>query len=376
MHVLSAGGFVAMSREAFGSEDLLQEMLATNPDLMPGELVDPNSPRRWLLVTREAGIALAGSGAGNRWSLDHLFLDQDGIPTLVEVKRAEDTRGRREVVAQMLDYAASLGVWGPGRIRDVLRDRCSRSGVDIDQTVVEFVGPDGDVDAFWERVDTNLAGGRLRLVFLSDHISAELRQIIEFLNGQFQRAEVIGVEVRQWKGEGVTTLVSDVVGRTTAAAAAKGQGQSAPRLTADEFDQLLVSADPADAGAIRDLMMWCVEHGGFVSFGTGRSWPSCYLNWRTATGAAIWPLVPTLPSYVTVAFDGLAARPPFDDEGLREELRLRLATIDGIELPLDSLSRRPSFPLAAIRSSDARAHLFDVLSWFVQQLGTPVPTAH
>jgi hypothetical protein len=78
---------------------------------MPGELVDPQRPRRWLLVTREAGIALPGGAGGSRWSLDHLFLDQDGIPTLVEVKRASDPRGRREVVAQMLDYAASLSVW-------------------------------------------------------------------------------------------------------------------------------------------------------------------------------------------------------------------------------------------------------------------------
>src|SRR5688572_18045462 len=86
---------------------------------MPGELVDKHlPPRRWLLITREAGIALVSDdGGGSRWSLDHLFVDQDGIPTLVEVKRASDTRGRREVVAQMLDYAASLSGWGPGADR-------------------------------------------------------------------------------------------------------------------------------------------------------------------------------------------------------------------------------------------------------------------
>jgi len=49
-----------------------------------------------------------GSG---RWSLDHLFLDQDSIPTLVEVKRSSDTRIRREVVGQILDYAANALVY-------------------------------------------------------------------------------------------------------------------------------------------------------------------------------------------------------------------------------------------------------------------------
>ena len=46
-------------------------------------------------------------GAGSQFSLDHLFIDQDAIPTFVEAKRSIDTRIRREVVAQMLDYAAN-----------------------------------------------------------------------------------------------------------------------------------------------------------------------------------------------------------------------------------------------------------------------------
>jgi hypothetical protein len=48
-------------------------------------------------VTREAGVP-DGDDASDRWSLDHLFLDQDGVPTLVEVKRSSDPNpagGRR-----------------------------------------------------------------------------------------------------------------------------------------------------------------------------------------------------------------------------------------------------------------------------------------
>ena len=47
------------------------------------------------------------TGGLDRWSVDHLFIDQDAVPTIVEVKRASDTRIRREVVGQMLDYAAN-----------------------------------------------------------------------------------------------------------------------------------------------------------------------------------------------------------------------------------------------------------------------------
>jgi hypothetical protein len=59
-----------------------------------------------LLIAREVPIPDEMDGAA-RLSLDHLFVDQDSIPTLVECKRSTDTRTRREVVAQMLDYAAN-----------------------------------------------------------------------------------------------------------------------------------------------------------------------------------------------------------------------------------------------------------------------------
>jgi hypothetical protein len=42
------------------------------------------SSRRWLLIKREKPIP-AEDGSDGRWSVDHLFVDQEGIPTLVEV---------------------------------------------------------------------------------------------------------------------------------------------------------------------------------------------------------------------------------------------------------------------------------------------------
>ena len=71
----------------YSSEDLLQRLLEQYPDLLAGEQVDPDDPRRWLLVKREAGIEHDGDET-HRWRLDHLFLDQDGVPTLVETKIA------------------------------------------------------------------------------------------------------------------------------------------------------------------------------------------------------------------------------------------------------------------------------------------------
>ncbi len=123
---------VEMTEQPYDSEDLLQGLLAQYPDLIARDQVDPTDPRRWMLVAREVGLP-DREGAGDRWSVDHLFLDQDSIPTLVEVKRSSDTRIRREVVGQMLDYAANAVLfWPVETIRALLEERCRRDGLDPD----------------------------------------------------------------------------------------------------------------------------------------------------------------------------------------------------------------------------------------------------
>ena len=112
MFVLKENGdLIPMTASTYDSEELLQRWLADYPELLAGEQINPEEPRQWMLIQREAGVP-GGELSGSRWSLDHLFVDQDGTPTFVEVKRSSDTRIRREVVGQMLDYAANgLKYW-------------------------------------------------------------------------------------------------------------------------------------------------------------------------------------------------------------------------------------------------------------------------
>ena len=106
------GGLETLREQPYLDEADLQRLLAPHPSIMPGDQVDADSPRRWLLVRREAPVSLGSEDGLSGW-LDHLFLDQDAVPTLVEVKRSSDTRIRREVVGQMLDYAANAVVYWP-----------------------------------------------------------------------------------------------------------------------------------------------------------------------------------------------------------------------------------------------------------------------
>ena len=76
----------------------LQQILEKNLDLLPGDQINPEDPRRWLLVKREMPVQDPGSGQ-DRWSIDFVLLDQSATPTFVECKRFGDTRSRREVVS-------------------------------------------------------------------------------------------------------------------------------------------------------------------------------------------------------------------------------------------------------------------------------------
>ena len=217
-----------LMEELFDLEDTLQALLAKHPELIDGEQIRPGDPRRWILVRREQGIA-ATPGGGDWWSVDLLLIDQDATPTLVEVKRGSNPEIRRTVVGQMLEYAAhARHSWTADDIRRHFEETQTNQGRDANDTLREFLGLEGDdedeelddgalgdrADGFWDRVATNLAANRLRLLFVADEIPAPLAQVVEFLNEQMPNIEVMAVEIKQFNGSSIQTLVPRVIGRT------------------------------------------------------------------------------------------------------------------------------------------------------------------
>src|SRR5829696_968566 len=163
-----------LSEAQYEAEKLLQQLLANHPNLLAGDQIAPSAPRRWLLVAREQTVPDEVGGAG-RWALDHLFLDQDAIPTLVEIKRSTDTRVRREVVGQMLDYAANAVVyWSAEEIRSQFEARCQLGSKDATQVITDLLGRE-DTEAFWMDTKRNLQAGKIRMIFVADVIPTELQ---------------------------------------------------------------------------------------------------------------------------------------------------------------------------------------------------------
>lgn len=282
-HIDPSGELLSFTETPYEAEEVLQALLETHPDLLAGAQMTPEAPRRWALVKREQGVP-DRDDAGSRWSVDHLFVDQDAVPTLVEVKRSTDTRIRREVVGQMLDYAANgVRYWPVESLRLAFEETQEKLGNNPLETLASL-SDEGDVTAeeFFARVGDNLRSGRIRMVFVADVIPDELMRIVEFLNEQMSPAEVFAVQVKQYRAPGHVgqMIVPAVYGRTAAASTKSGQRRPRDRATA------LSSSKPATIrmlGLIEELASaegLRVRHtlgGAVLETPTGASVANAYL---------------------------------------------------------------------------------------------------
>src|SRR5437879_3932706 len=172
IYLIQGEQLVEMAEQPYDSEDLLQALLAKYPSLLAGDQIG-SAPRRWLLVGRETSLPSEEDGGG-RWSVDHLFLDQEAVPTLVEVKRSSDTRIRREVVGQMLDYAANAVVYWPV---ERLRERFFKThGAAGERKLGDFLDGELEEEEFWKLANKNLEDRKVRLLFVADEIPTELQR--------------------------------------------------------------------------------------------------------------------------------------------------------------------------------------------------------
>ena len=252
-------GITELTQTPYENEDLFQALIEKHPEILAGEQINPENPRKWVLISREMGVALDDSIG----RLDHLYIDQDGIPTFLEVKRGTDTRIRREVVGQMLDYAANGTQFWP--IKDI-RDAYERNTVEAEITTLADIGVE-DEETYWQNVDMNLRNGKVRLLFVADIIPTSLQAIIEFLNKQMRDTEVYGLEIKQYVGnDGQKTLVPNLIGRTASAVQMK-RGESKQKYASrNEFFESVENRRVKEL--YTSLFAFADNHGHKIGMGT------------------------------------------------------------------------------------------------------------
>ena len=239
-------------------EDSFQTLLEIHPEVIPGKQISPGSedPPRFLLLRREMPV--------NGWSLDHLFVDQHGMLTLVEAKLNENPEARRAVIGQIIEYASNAKQeWANGVVRQSATDFYLDRGRDIDDALREHVSTDLDIEDFWKHVDSNLKDGRMRLIIAGDEIRVEVRRMIEYLNDRMPEVNVLGLEIKCYgESECSLVMVPRIVGQTQASIDRSASVGKSVRWTEPRLRQYLDGmSDGVLSKRIRGILNWAVASG-------------------------------------------------------------------------------------------------------------------
>jgi hypothetical protein len=207
------------------------------------------------------------------------------------------------------------------------------------------------------------------LVFVADEIPPELRRIVEFLNTYTTPVEVLAVEIRQYVGEGLKTLVPQVIGQTAQAQGRKSTGRTEQRKWDEPsfFHELEERNDTAAVDVAREILNWARLRVTRVWWGEGSRNGSFVpvLNHKDRDHQlfAVWTY-----GTVEIYFYCYKYNKQFDSEEKRRELLRRLNAIDGVSLPDDAIARRPGIPLTDLKSEAALGQFLEVYDWVVREI--------
>jgi hypothetical protein len=366
---------VKMEETSYDSEEILQKLLDSYPDLLAGDQINRENPRRWIPIAREFGIP-SGMNGTSQWRIDHFFIDQDCIPTFIEVKRSSDTRIRREVVGQMMDYAANATKYWPiGSIQNAFNEKYVKDGKDSIQVLNDLLGieaeDEADMEEFWSKVQENLRNGVIRMLFVADEIPEELRRIIEFMNDQMTKSEVLGIEIRQYLNvdNNIKTLVPQVIGLTSNAILTKKKPAQKHQWNEELFMNEISNKLGDEARVVYQDIFNHLSSGTYrIWYGQGQKSGSIFflydgVNRNSHNLFCMW----TYGAF-ELQFQHLKFHPPFSDLRKRMEFQSKLNELLGVEISDDSLNKRPSFSWEKLKTEEARKNFYEILDWAVKKI--------
>jgi hypothetical protein len=180
-------------------------------------------------------------------------------------------------------------------------------------------------------------------------------------------AEVLAIEVKQFVGENLKTLVPRVLGQTETARQKKGVGSGEARQWDEPsfFDALMERRGEQEVATARRLLEWATERGIRVWWGQGTKDGSFLIVYDNKFGKnrlfSVW-------TYGTVELQfQYMTRPPFDKEDARERLAQRLSNV-GVSIPKEALRKRPTFPLKFLLEPASVDIFLSAFDWMLSEI--------
>lgn len=195
---------VKVDAKPFGLEDKLQEYIHKNPEAIP--LYDIKDDIRLSVLVREFPT--------NSGPIDAIGVDKEGEIYLIETKLYKNA-DKRKVVAQVMDYAASL--WSNYRsadsfINDLSRQLSRQSEVQLVNKLQDFFGlSDAEVNQQIESIKQNLNNGNFKLVVLMDSLHQQLKDLIVYIN-QNSEFDIFAVELEYYQHQDFEITIPKLFG--------------------------------------------------------------------------------------------------------------------------------------------------------------------
>jgi alkylated DNA nucleotide flippase Atl1 len=146
---------------------------------------------------------------------------------------------------------------------------------------------------------------------------------------------------------------------------APASSETHPEITENFWRTLRLLRDQSVVDGLSRLVSHWASLGGTVEYGID---PQLVLYpMLRAVPHDPWPfgVYPDGSGTIEVPFQWMKIRPPFDDTSVREQMRIMLNEVPGIEIPVARLGLRPRFALSVLQDPGAVNSLMDILSWFV-----------
>ena len=245
---------------SFRYEDKLQEYVAKNPEIIP--VYDIDEDTKLLVVAREFSTI---SGP-----IDALGFDNKGNIYIIETKLYKNPEGRRSVIAQALDYGASL--WKSSNdFSDFLAQldvHCKKIfSQTFEEKYTEFCGVD-DISENLQQIEENLNGGIIKFVVLVDKLHEQVKNLAMFVN-QNSKFDLYLVEVEYYKHEKFEIIIPKLYGsEVKKEVATKTVGQRR-KWSEQEFIDKVGELNADNRQAISKLIDWAKENADSISYGTG-----------------------------------------------------------------------------------------------------------
>jgi len=349
--VIEGDKVTPLDKAKFTEEAKLQDYLEKYPSLIPLEEVVEGASGI-LCIGREVG---AGLGA-----VDLLFIDKDGLLTIVETKLVKNPGIRREVIGQIIEYASYISQWTADKVYEIANEHLKSN---LGEIMENISGSDFSAEDLRSNIEQNLKNGKIRLIIVVDELVEPLRATVTFLNS-YSKFDILLLQVSSFEGEaGEKVLAPSLFGYKPAS--------PPPR---KKWDEKRFFADIGERGgklmvdAVVELYEFTKSKADEISWGTGAHEGSFTFR-RSRYGKKVSIFTVYSSGYIQFSFGDMK------DKGLEEEtlesFRAKLNEIPEVRLSKEVVSERGKYPYMKadfITNTDNLRYLQEAVLSLCQQI--------